>query len=264
MGNKNITQMLMLARMSKLRSRNVDNSSGCRIIARIHGNQRPFPAVSQKWAGPPPDAHLILICSSRPAQVIQEFAFWNESLWKSRFMHRNLVRLRLRKIKERRGNIPRILEMFGELRLSLFHRYFRFMYAFVFLDHLSLVFRLFLSEETFSFTDQLHNSPHSVFVVFYVEQNSCICGFLSEPVANTAGTFLRMACAHARRWSGWRCGCQQLHCPSRRSSSQVNNTRLFTNATSPNCDFNVRIWRPEFKKKTVLLMSPEGGKAKLK
>lgn len=146
--------------------------------------------VSQKWAGPPPYAHLILICSSKPAQVIQEFLLER----KSRFMHRNLARLGLTKIREMRGNIPRILEMFGELRLSLFHRYFRFMFTFVFLYHL---FLLFLEQETFPFIDQLHNSPHSVSVVFYLEQNSGICGFLSESAANAAGAFVRMAFAHA-------------------------------------------------------------------
>lgn len=77
-----------------------------------------------------------------------------------------------------RGNIPRTLEMFGELRLSLFRRYFRFIFTFVFLEHLFP--RLFLEQETFSSIDQRHNPPHSVFVVFYFEQNSGICGFLCE------------------------------------------------------------------------------------
>lgn len=79
-----------------------------------------------------PDPYLFLQTCAGESRV----RLLNESLWKSRFMHGNLVRLRWTKIKERRGSIPRILEMFGELRLSLFSRYFPFLFTFVFLDHL--------------------------------------------------------------------------------------------------------------------------------
>lgn len=89
-----------------------------------------FPPCLPEVGVATPHAHLILIGCSKPAQVIQEFAFWTESLWKSRVMHRNPVRLRSTKIREMRGNIPRVLKRFGELRLSLFHRYFRFVYMF--------------------------------------------------------------------------------------------------------------------------------------
>lgn len=154
-----------------------------------------------------------------------------------------------------RGNIPRTLEMFGELRLSLFRRYFRFIFTFVFLEHLFP--RLFLKQETFSSIDQLHN-PHFISNRTLVFADSCVNRNLRENGVCVC------ACAPLERVK------VRLSAAPRSQQAKQLSGKQHTTFLSRKHHTTVILMRESGGQnyidilKMVLLMSPERKKAKLK